>query len=87
MTHGTLTIRIKEGNQSVVFEIEDDGVGRAEAMRVRRETFPTHKSMGIRLTEERLKLIKQQNNAAFEVEDLFDHNGPSGTKVTISIPY
>jgi hypothetical protein len=34
-----------------------------------------------------LKLIKLQNTAAFEVEDLFDDNGPSGTKVTISIPY
>ncbi len=86
-TPGTLTIRIKEGQQSVVFEIEDNGVGRAEAMRVTREKFPAHKSMGIRLTEERLKLIKLQNTAAFEVEDLFDANGPSGTKVTISIPY
>jgi sensor histidine kinase YesM len=84
---GTLTIRVKEGSQSVVFQIEDNGVGRAEAMRVRREKFPSHKSVGIRLTEERLKLIKKQNNAAFEVEDLFDGEGPSGTRVTISIPY
>jgi sensor histidine kinase YesM len=86
-TPGTLTIRIKEGQQSVVFQIEDNGVGRAEAMRVRRENFPSHKSMGIRLTEERLKLIKRQNTAAFEVEDLYDNEGPSGTRVTISIPY
>lgn len=86
-TPGVLKIRVKEGKQSVVFQIEDNGVGRAEAMRVRRETFPAHKSVGIRLTEERLKLIKQQNNAAFEVEDLFDNDGPSGTRVTISIPY
>jgi LytS/YehU family sensor histidine kinase len=85
---GTLTVRVKEGVGSVVFEIEDDGVGRAEAMRVRAQNFPSHKSMGIRLTEERLKLIKQQNNAALEIEDLEDENGePSGTKVRISIPY
>lgn len=86
-TPGTLTIRVKEGLDSVVFEIEDDGVGRAEAMRVRELNFPTHKSMGIRLTEERLKLIKQQNNAAFEIEDLANDSGPSGTRVRISIPY
>jgi PAS domain S-box-containing protein len=86
-TPGTLTIRIKEGHDAVVFEIEDDGVGRAEAMRVRRENFPSHKSMGIRLTEERLKLIKTQNNAAFEVVDLADEKGPTGTRVRISIPY
>jgi PAS domain S-box-containing protein len=85
---GTLTIRVTEGVGSVVFEIEDDGVGRAEAMRVRELNFPSHKSMGIRVTEERLKLIKQQNNTAFEIEDLADENGePSGTKVRISIPY
>ncbi len=86
-TPGTLTIRIKEGNDSVVFEIEDDGVGRAEAMRVREMNFPSHKSMGIRLTEERLKLIKQQNSAAFEIEDLANESGPLGTRVRISIPY
>jgi PAS domain S-box-containing protein len=83
---GTLTIRVKGGQESVVFEIEDDGVGRAEAMRVRQQNFPSHKSMGIRLTEERLKLIKQQNNAAFEIEDLEDNQGPCGTRVRISIP-
>jgi PAS domain S-box-containing protein len=86
-TPGTLTIRVKEGQDSVVFEIEDDGVGRAEAMRVRELNFPSHKSMGIRITEERLKLIKQQNNAAFEIEDLMNEGGPSGTRVRISIPY
>lgn len=83
---GTLTIRLKDGTDSVVFEIEDDGVGREEAMRIRQQNFPTHKSMGIRLTEERLKLIKQQNNAAFEIEDLEDGQGACGTRVRISIP-
>jgi hypothetical protein len=34
-----------------------------------------------------LKLLKQQNNAAFEIEDLSDENGPLGTRVKISIPY
>lgn len=84
---GTLTIRIKEGQDSVVFEIEDDGVGRAEAMRVKQQNFPSHKSVGIRLTEERLKLINQQNSASFEIEDLIDTEGPAGTRVRISIPY
>lgn len=83
---GTLTIRLKDDADSVLFEIEDDGVGRAEATRVRQQNFPTHKSMGIRLTEERLKLIKRQNKAAFEIEDLTNESGPCGTRVRISIP-
>lgn len=83
---GTLSIRVSEGKEQVIFEIEDDGVGRTEAMRLRQQNFPSHKSLGIRLTEERLKLIKQQNNAAFEVEDLVNEHGPCGTRVRISIP-
>jgi sensor histidine kinase YesM len=85
-TPGTLTIRLKDGADAVVFEIEDDGVGRAEAMRIRQQNFPSHKSMGIRLTEERLKLITQQNKTAFEIEDLANEDGPCGTRVRISIP-
>jgi sensor histidine kinase YesM len=84
---GTLVIRVSEASDMVVFEIEDDGVGRAEAMRVRQQNFPGHKSMGIRLTEERLKLIKQHSNASFEIEDLENELGGCGTRVRISLPY
>lgn len=84
---GTLSIRVTEAGELVVFEIEDDGVGREEAMKVRQRNFPSHKSMGIHLTEERLKLIKQHNNAAFEIEDLVNEEGACGTRVRISLPF
>ena len=84
---GTLWIRVTEEDDLVVFEIEDNGVGRAEAMQIRKQNFPGHKSMGIRLTEERLKLIKQHSNAAFEIEDLMNDAGACGTRVRISLPY
>lgn len=82
---GTLKINIHDRDDLVVFEIEDDGVGREAAIKLRQKNFPTHKSMGIRLTEERLKLIKRQSAAAFEIEDLVNAEGPCGTRVTISI--
>jgi len=69
---GTLLIRIKEEDEAVIFEIEDDGVGREVAKKIRQQNFPSHKSMGIKLTEERLKLINSQNLASFEIEDLKD---------------
>src|SRR4029077_18932774 len=47
---GTLVIRIREQDEDVIFEIEDDGIGRQAAMRLRQQNFPTHKSMGIKLT-------------------------------------
>jgi len=82
---GALSIRIREENEVVLFEIEDDGVGREVAKKIRQQNFPSHKSMGIKLTEERLKLINQQSKASFEIEDLVDQHGACGTKVKIRI--
>ncbi len=82
---GTLWIRIKEENEVVIFEIEDDGVGREAATKLRQQNFPSHKSLGVKLTEERLKLINGQNLTSFEIDDLKDAHGPSGTRVTIRI--
>ena len=83
---GTLQIRIGEHDGALVFEIEDDGIGREAAIKLRKENFPTHKSMGIKLTEERLRLINEHHRAAFEIEDLMNEQGPCGTRVRISVP-
>ncbi|MGC3943162.1 MAG: PAS domain S-box protein [Chryseolinea sp.] len=82
---GSLKLSIYEKGDAVVFEIEDDGIGRAAATALRQQNFPTHKSMGIKLTEERLQLINQKNNVGFEVEDLFDNGVPAGTRVRIQV--
>jgi PAS domain S-box-containing protein len=83
---GTLWLRVGKRDDTIVFEIEDNGVGRSEAMKLRQRKFPAHQSLGLRLTEERLELIRQENNAGFEVEDLMDDSGPQGTRVRIFIP-
>ncbi len=41
--------------------------------------------MGIRITEERLKLINEDHDTAFEIEDLLNDGGPCGTIVKIGI--
>jgi LytS/YehU family sensor histidine kinase len=82
---GTLNIKVREQQDNVIFEIEDDGVGREEAMRIRKRNFPAHKSMGVKLTEERLRLINQSNEAALEIEDLYLNNLPTGTRVRIKV--
>ncbi len=83
---GTLQIRINEHDGTLVFEIEDDGIGREAALKLKEENFPSHKSMGIKLTEERLRLINEYHKAAFEIEDLVNENGPCGTRVRITVP-
>lgn len=82
---GRLLVNISEKDETIIFEIEDNGVGRVAAMELRKQNFPSHRSMGIQLTEERLKLINQHHQAAFEIEDLTNENGPCGTKVKIQL--
>lgn len=84
-TPGELSIRIQEESDVLTFIIEDDGIGREAALKLRKKNFPTHNSMGINITEERLKLINLGQQAAFEIEDLKDENGPCGTRVKIMI--
>ncbi len=86
-SQGALTIRIKEQNDVVLFEIEDNGIGREEARKIRQKNLPNHKSMGINLTEERLRLINEAHNVAFNIDDLSDSTGATGTKVTIGVKF
>lgn len=83
---GTLWIRfISEPNELIV-EIEDNGIGREEALRIKQSGIARHKSMGLKLTEERLRLINQYKNTSFEVFDLKDASGnASGTRIRIII--
>jgi hypothetical protein len=41
--------------------------------------------MGIKITEERLKLINEYHPMALEIEDLQNENGPCGTRVLIRV--
>lgn len=84
-TPGELSIRMREDEDVLTFTIEDNGIGREAAQRLRMESLRTHNSMGINITEERLKLINLGQQAAFEIEDLKDENGPCGTRVKIMI--
>jgi sensor histidine kinase YesM len=80
---GTLKISVREDRDFVLFEIEDDGVGRETAQKLRQQNFPQHKSMGTILTEERLKLINLEEKASLEIIDLFEGQKSAGTLVRI----
>jgi PAS domain S-box-containing protein len=81
---GLLTISVRSDKEAVLFEVEDNGVGRKESQRLREQNFPKHKSMGTVLTEERLKLINENENVSLQVEDLYDgETRPTGTRVRI----
>ena len=82
---GKLDIQVYEENDIVYFEIKDNGIGRKAAQELKTINFPMHKSMGIKLTEERLRLINEGRKVSFEIKDLTDGDEPSGTQVTIGV--
>lgn len=86
--HGLLSIVVKYDGDRVLFEVEDNGVGREESKRIQAQNFPKHKSMGTILTEERLNLINERENVSFKIEDLVDTSGyAAGTRVSIWVKF
>jgi ligand-binding sensor domain-containing protein/putative methionine-R-sulfoxide reductase with GAF domain len=89
-TAGHLTIHIsRESNCLLECSIEDNGVGRAKAKELRSKSAPTKKSLGMKLTEDRLALLNKQiqAEASVEVLDLVASDGEAaGTKVILKIP-
>jgi LytS/YehU family sensor histidine kinase len=82
-TKGTLRVSARLDDNFVLFEIEDNGVGRAHARKLRKQNFPQHKSMGTILSEERLKLVNLEEKASLEIIDLFNGQNARGTLVKI----
>jgi len=65
--------------------IEDNGIGRKAS----REKEKTHKSMGMKITQERLSLYNHSNDTSIhlEVTDLENKNTPTGTRVILTYSY
>lgn len=85
---GRLKITFIEEENELKCTIEDDGVGRKKASELTGHLPEKNKSMGIKITEERLKLIgKTAVYDRVQIVDLKDTaNQPTGTRVNISIP-
>ncbi len=81
---------VKKKNEShVSIEVVDNGVGRDAAQANKANRVLKRKSVGIRITKERLANFSKdyQNNFDVDIVDLFDENGsPRGTKVILDIP-
>ena len=79
--------------------IEDDGVGREKAAEMKSKSAESGKSMGLKITTERLALLNRENNFStfYKIEDIVDENNASpdgtagrdveGTRVQLKIRY
>ena len=87
--HGLLNIKIEKLDDYIICRVQDNGMGRAFARQIQSESSDNNKSLGLKITAERLAVINKINNtnASFELTDLFDSdNKPSGTLVTLKLP-
>ncbi|MDI9310699.1 MAG: histidine kinase [Limnohabitans sp.] len=85
---GKLLISFVNENTILKCIVEDNGIGREAAHQIKLKKQLSHKSMGMSVTQERMKLLGRQNDkfsAKVEIEDKFDEGKPVGTIVKIVI--
>ncbi len=84
-----LDIRIyKKNNDTLVIQIEDNGIGREKAQIIKKSRIFNKKSVGVNLSNERLKLFtkSEANKYTIRFIDKFENNQPAGTIVIIELP-
>lgn len=86
----TLWIRIKDKEQAIQIEIEDDGIGRTKANRIKTGKLGSDRfdSKGSGFSEQRIAILNQQSEGAASIEiiDLYNENNEArGTKIVINL--
>jgi tetratricopeptide (TPR) repeat protein len=88
-TPGYIDIRFSLKDHILIFEVEDDGIGRQKAREIGIIRDPEHKSLATSLTRERLANLNRKLNEKIRLEifDLKNALGEAtGTRVTFGIP-
>ena len=72
----------------ITITITDNGIGRTASSDIKENKLLKRKSVGIELTKQRLENFSKNytNTYKLSIEDLYENNNPSGTKITIEIP-
>lgn len=85
---GWVKISIKAKNGFIICTIEDNGVGRKAAQEIRAKQDPERKSLGFKITAQRIDLLNSLYKDRFNIEytDLESRTGSTGTRVVIRIP-
>ncbi|MFO8234784.1 MAG: two-component regulator propeller domain-containing protein [Bacteroidales bacterium] len=87
---GFIKIEIKLSNNFLFCIIEDNGIGRKRAEEIKMSKGPLKKSLGSKITEDRIKVLNSLYSDEIKINyvDLYDETGtPRGTRVEISLPF
>jgi hypothetical protein len=86
---GQLEIEISQDNDLLFFRIADNGIGRKAASELRSKSATRHKSVGLKITADRIALLhnSNENGSMVTINDLVHEDGTAaGTEVIIKIP-
>ena len=86
---GNIDIYISKNNSKLTIAVEDNGVGRNTSKSAIKPFLYKKESLGLKLTEDRLKILNEnfKANAGFVITDLFNEKKePTGTRVELSLP-
>ncbi len=83
-----LKISLRRVGETLVFNIEDNGVGREQARGFSSQKMRGQTSLGGKLTERRIELFNQTRaqKASVETQDLVDNQADTGTQVQLCLP-
>ena len=87
---GCLEIELCAEDKTLTCVIMDNGIGRKTSASLNSRSAEKNKSMGVEITAGRLALLNKskEEDAVFNIEDLFDEEGNGcGTKVILTMPY
>lgn len=87
--NGQLDIEVSQEKDYLLLKITDDGVGRKKAKELASKSATKHKSMGLRITENRISMLESAigNESPVRINDLVSAEGnAAGTEVIIKMP-
>jgi len=86
---GHLFIELFQKEDSLFCRVTDDGIGRKRAAELKSKSANTHKSMGMRITADRIALLQNKNqvHTSIQITDLVLPDGSAGgTEVVLKLP-
>ena len=87
---GKLLIKISKGSNGLECIIDDNGIGRAAALKNKSSYRKGKKSMGLMITKERLNMLskeyKEDGNSIEIIDKINEDESPGGTKVILRVP-
>ena len=81
-------ITISKNENSIVCEVEDNGVGRKMSAELKSLYRKEHRSRGMELLSKRFSLLSKEYGSDIQtgIEDLHDNGTATGTRITITVP-